>query len=128
MASKFGRVRESRIYQRRNAALKSKQDSDNCGNHVAGFILHVMNPVRYVGSSEYFDAQREKLNRVLAFSGLTVGEDEGIRAVTAVRTIGEAKQRAGILRNALIERCDTGSGFYDLTIFGQSAPPTRLPH
>jgi uncharacterized protein (TIGR02391 family) len=68
------------------------------------FILHVMNPVRYVGSSGYFEAQREKLNRVLAFSGLTLSEDGQIRAVTAVRTITEAEQRAGILRKALVER------------------------
>lgn len=86
------------------AALRAKQESDNCGNNVVGFILHVMNPVRHVDAPDYFEREREKVNRVLAFSGLSLGEDGHVRAAATARTLGEAEQRAGILRRALSER------------------------
>jgi len=85
-------------------ALRQRQSWDGCANHVLRFVMHVMSPVRHVGSREYFESEREKLNAVLAFSGYSLEEDGQIRAVTAVKTLSEAEARASILRKALGER------------------------
>lgn len=89
---------------RLNAALAEKQKSDCCANNVLGFIAHVMNPVRHVGNRDYFEAERGKLNRVLAFSGMTLGEDGKLREVATARTLTEAESVASALRKALVER------------------------
>src|SRR5260370_40491114 len=64
-------TKRSRFY----AALLEKQNTDRCANNVLNFITYVMNPVRHVGSRNYFETERAKLNSVLAFSGLSLGED-----------------------------------------------------
>ena len=86
------------------AALAEKQNADRCANNVLGFIAHVMNPVRHVGNRDYFESERGKLNRVLAFSGLTLGEDGKLREATTARTLTEAEVMASALRKALVER------------------------
>ncbi len=86
------------------AALAEKQNADHCANNVLGFIAHVMNPVRHVGNRDYFESERGKLNRVLAFSGLTLGEDGKLREATTARTLTEAEAMASALRKALVER------------------------
>jgi uncharacterized protein (TIGR02391 family) len=63
-----------------------------------------MNPVRHVGSREYFETERSKLNSVLAFSGLSLGEDCRLREVAVASTLGEAEAMASALRKALVER------------------------
>ncbi|MGO9455185.1 MAG: TIGR02391 family protein [Candidatus Binataceae bacterium] len=89
---------------RLNAAFRAKQNSDGCANNVLHFVTHVMSPVRYVGNREYFEAQRGKLNGVLAFSGLTLGEDGNIREVKAARALSESEAMASALRRALVDR------------------------
>jgi uncharacterized protein (TIGR02391 family) len=86
------------------AGLLEKQNADRCANGVLGFITHVMNPVRHVGDRDYFESERGKLNGVLAFSGLTLGEDGKLRRVTTASTLTEAEAAASALRKALIER------------------------
>lgn len=56
-----------------------------------------MNPVRHVGNRDYLESEREKLNSVLAFSGLTLGEDGKLREVTTARTLTEAEAIARVL-------------------------------
>lgn|SRR5262245_34117346 len=86
------------------AALREKQNADRCANNVLGFITHAMNPVRHVGYRDYFQSQRGKLNGVLAFSGLALGEDGQLRQIQAARTLTEAEAAASALRKALLER------------------------
>jgi uncharacterized protein (TIGR02391 family) len=86
------------------AVLLEKQKADRCANNILGFITHVMNPVRHVGNRDYFESERGKLNGVLAFSGLSLGEDGKLRAVTTARTLTEAEAMATALRKALVER------------------------
>src|SRR4029077_4193371 len=88
------------------AALLEKQNSYRCANNILGFITHVMNPVRHVGSRDYFETERAKLNSVLAFSGLNLGEDGKLRPVSTARTLteAEAEATASALRKALVER------------------------
>ena len=86
------------------AALAEKQKADGCANNILSFVTHVMNPVRHVGNRDYFEAERGKLNSVLAFSGLTLGEDGKLRTVTSARTLTESEAMASSLRKVLVER------------------------
>lgn len=86
------------------AALKQRQNADGCANSVLAFVKHVMNPVRHVGNKDYFDREREKVNAVLAFSGLRLGEDGKLRVIKAAQTLNEAEAAATALRKALVER------------------------
>jgi uncharacterized protein (TIGR02391 family) len=85
-------------------ALVQRQRSDNCANSVLAFVKHVMNPVRYVGNKDAFESQRQRLNGVLSFSGLALGDDGKLRPVKAAQTLNEAEAAASMLRKALIER------------------------
>ena len=62
-------------------ALAAKQNTDRCANNILKFITHVMHPVRHVQNGDYFETQRGKLNTVLAFSGLSLGEDGQLRQI-----------------------------------------------
>lgn len=86
------------------AALAQKQSADGCANGVLAFVKHVMNPVRYVGNSDHFDRERERVNAVLAFNGLNVGEDGKLRLRKAAETLSQAEAAATVLRKALGER------------------------
>jgi uncharacterized protein (TIGR02391 family) len=74
------------------------------GNHVVAFVHKAMSPVRHADSGECFEEKRAELNRVLAFSGLTLGEDGRIAKVKAAKTISEAQERADRLRSTLQAR------------------------
>ena len=86
------------------AALSEKQNVDRCANNVLKFITHVMNPVRHVGSRDYFETERGKLNSMLAFSGLMLGEDGSLREVAVASTLSQVEATASALRKALVER------------------------
>lgn len=89
---------------RLHAALRARQGKDSCGNKIVEFIHRAMNPVRYTGSSGYYETKRQELNEVLAFCGLGLGEDGALRRQTAARTLTEAEERAGCLRSELHRR------------------------
>jgi uncharacterized protein (TIGR02391 family) len=97
---------EPSITKRRRlfAALRQRQARDGCANSVLAFVKRVMDPVRYVGSREYFERKRTEVNTVLAFSGLTLSEDGRLLRATAARTLSEAEAAASALRKSLIER------------------------
>ncbi len=86
------------------SALAEKQKPDRCANNILNFITHTMNPVRHVQNRDHFETERGKLNSVLAFSGLTLGEDGQLRQVETARTLPEAEATARALRKALVER------------------------
>lgn len=85
-------------------ALSERQVQDGCGNNIANFIQIAMNPVRYVQVPEQFETIREKLNKVLSFSGLNLNERGKLGSVTPATTIPEAERRASRLRQFLVER------------------------
>lgn len=85
-------------------ALYEKQKVDGCANNVLNFVLTAINPVRYVGMKEYYESQCSRLNEVLAFLGLSVGEDGKLSKIKAAQTLNEAEERAGRLRKNLSER------------------------
>jgi uncharacterized protein (TIGR02391 family) len=89
---------------RLKAALTQKQDADHCANNVLAFVTRVMNPLRFVHNRDVFEAERGKLNIVLAFSGLRLGEDGKLSEVSTASTLTEAEAMASALRKALVER------------------------
>jgi uncharacterized protein (TIGR02391 family) len=89
---------------RLKAALAQKQDSDQCANNVLAFVERVMSPLRFVGHRELYETERGKLNTVLAFSGLKLGEDGKLREISTASTLSEAEAMASALRKALVER------------------------
>ncbi len=91
-------------WERTLLALSARQSSDHCGNNVGSFIEKAMDPVRFVGGRERLDELRTKLNQVLAFSSLAIGEDGKLKNVAPARTLPEAEQRASRLRSELQRR------------------------
>lgn len=89
---------------RLNSALSAKQDKDGCGNYVVSFIQEVMNPVLYTDNSSCFSSRRDSLNVILVFSGLALREDGKIQASIPAKTLSEAEERTGRLRQELARR------------------------
>lgn len=80
------------------------QNRRQCGNHVLMFINRAMDPVTYTATPEVFDSRRAELNPVLAFCGMTVGEDGKVRHATHTTNLDEAIARADRLHAALATR------------------------
>ena len=80
-------------WQRIVITLDDRQGRDGCGNNVGALIQAVMNPVRFVGQQGQFSDLRQRLNEILAFMGLSVGEDGNLREAQQARTLSEAAER-----------------------------------
>ena len=78
--------------------LGTRQIQDGCANNVGAFIQAVMNPVRFIGQQERYSDLRQRLNELLIFMGLSVGEDGKLVEARQARTLSEAAERAGRLR------------------------------
>lgn len=85
-------------------ALKAKQSADGCGNNVAAFIQHSMNPVRHHDDHEWFEITRSKLNHVLAFAGYELRGNGKLYQIEKVETHSQAIARASTLREHLLIR------------------------
>jgi uncharacterized protein (TIGR02391 family) len=85
-------------------ALDSRQSRDGHGNTVLRYVKHVMNPVRYTADRGSFEARRDRLNSILAFSGLRLLDNGHLQRTTAAATLSEAEAAASALRKARIER------------------------
>lgn len=84
--------------------LSAKQKQDDCANSVILFIQTVMDPVNHTSSRTWFDTTRATLNKVLAFSGLELGEDGKCNSARKARTLTQAEQRAEKLQRMLRDR------------------------
>jgi len=85
-------------------AFVAEQNEQKYGNHVISFLHHAMSPAKHVQNKDWYDAKRKEINLVLAFHGLSLGEDGKIRRVKIATTITEAQQRADELKNKLKDR------------------------
>lgn len=85
-------------------AFADFQNSRRFGNHVIVFINKAMNPVQYTGSPERFEARRTELNSVLAFSGVTLGDDGKARWSPKADNLDDALHRADRLQATLKNR------------------------
>lgn len=95
-----GMTKRHRLFE----ALRNRQREDNCSNGVLRFVKHVMDPVRDVGSRDYYETKRGEVNAVLAFTGLEIRDDGSLRRRTTATTLSQAEAAASALRKALVER------------------------
>src|SRR4030043_1455024 len=86
------------------AALRQRQEKDECSNNVLAFVQRIMDPVLYVQNPEYFEDQRQRLNRILAFRGYMLGADGKIVKAQIANTLNEAHARANALQAKLAPR------------------------
>lgn len=92
--------KRDRIY----AALAARQLRDGHADRVGAFIQSCMEPVRFTGNREAFDSLRSRLNEVLAFVGITIGNDGALRQASVARTLSDAQGRAERLQHELRRR------------------------
>jgi uncharacterized protein (TIGR02391 family) len=89
---------------RLSSALVGRQQKDGCGNNVAAFIQHVVDPARYTRCGEQFELIRERVNTVLLFSGLMLGENGKLQKAVAATTLSESDGRVNQLKQKLSAR------------------------
>jgi uncharacterized protein (TIGR02391 family) len=77
-------------WRRIAAALSDAQATTRSGACVVAFMNAAMKPVRWTQDRAGFEGMRDGLNGVLAFSGLSVGDDGLIHRRSVARTHGEA--------------------------------------
>ena len=91
-------------WKRLFAALSNKQTQDRCANNIVAFIQHVMHPARHYDKLDWFTDTKYKLNNVLSFEGLLLGEDGQVVLSKKATTINEAAARASRLKEKLVLR------------------------
>jgi uncharacterized protein (TIGR02391 family) len=89
---------ESTKWRRLYSIFLNCQRQHGCANRIIDFVQSFLIPARFVGRGEEFEARRQALNTILAFSGLEYGKDGKFRACTAARTLDEAEGRVRTLR------------------------------
>lgn len=75
------------------------QKRDGCANGILAFIQHYLAPARFLGRADQFSDLLAELNTILAFSGLSYGQDGQFRQIDQATTIDEAERRANVLRS-----------------------------
>lgn len=85
-------------------ALQNKQNRDKCANNIFAFVQSVIDPIRYVNSSEIFENRRSSLNIILALRGYEIKTDGKIHKIDKVYTLTEAQRKANKLQGKLKER------------------------
>lgn len=85
-------------------ALASRQNRDKSGDRILAFVKSALDPVRYQGQEQVFEARRRSVNTALAFYGLEYRNDGKFQRRTRVGTLQEAVQRADRLRTILEAR------------------------
>jgi uncharacterized protein (TIGR02391 family) len=74
------------------------QKKYGCANHVIDFIRAFLTPARFVGRAGEFEARRQDLNTILAFSGFEYGADGQLRRIAVATTLDEAEKRVRTIR------------------------------
>lgn len=85
-------------------AFADKQNRVHLGNHVLMFINRAMNPVEYTDSPDVFYYRQARINSVLAFCGMEVGDDGRVRRTAQARDLDDAIARADRLHKTLATR------------------------
>lgn len=94
-------TKRDRLYE----ALSARQHRDGAANAVLAFLQQVMDPARFLGSPEEFEAWRTDLNSALSFAALRISEQGKVQRISApATTISEARMRANRFREELRQR------------------------
>ena len=89
---------ESTKWRRVYWVFLNSQKQYGCANRVIDFIQSFLAPARFVGRSEEFEAHLQRLNTILAFSGLEYGADGKFRRCDTAQTLDEAEGRVRTIR------------------------------
>ena len=95
---------ESTKWRRLYWVFLESQKEHGCANQIIDFIQSFLIPARFVGRNEVFEANRQELNVILAFSGMEYGADGKFHQCTAVQTLGEAEKRVKTIQSKFKER------------------------
>src|ERR1044071_3650054 len=76
---------ESTKWRRLYWVFLNSQKTYGCANHVVDFLRAFLTPARFVWRSSEFEAQRQELNTILAFSGFEYGADGQLRLIPVAR-------------------------------------------
>lgn len=87
-----------------STALAAEQARTHSGASIVAFVTAAMKPVRWHQNPDGFQAMRERVNTVLAYSGLYVGHDGTMRRRAVATTHSEAQQRSRRLRDEMQRR------------------------
>lgn len=90
---------ESTKWRRLYWVFLDSQRNYGCANKVLDFIQFFLAPARFVENSGFFEAQRSKLNAILAFSGIEYGEDGQFRQRETAKTLSEAEKRVRTIQS-----------------------------
>jgi uncharacterized protein (TIGR02391 family) len=74
------------------------QNQHLCGDKIVDFIQSFLDPSRFVGRNDEFEANRQQLNTILSFSGLEYGKDGRFHYCKIAKTLDEAEKRARTIR------------------------------
>lgn len=85
-------------------ALVEFQNVHRVGNHVVKFITRALAPSRYTAKPEIFRDRKDRLNAVLAFCGMAVGEDGTVRHASKAANLDQALERANRMKSQLQQR------------------------
>lgn len=92
---------ESTKWRRLYHCFADVQVEDGVPNRVLDFIRALLAPARFVGRSEEYEEHRARVNSVLAFSGIELGNDGQLRKCSVTKTLSEAERRLRTLQNRL---------------------------
>jgi uncharacterized protein (TIGR02391 family) len=90
---------ESTKWRRLHWIFQDSQRNYGCANKILDFIQAYLAPVRFIGKKELFEAERTKLNIILAFSGIEYGADGQFRQRETVKTISDAERRVRTIQS-----------------------------
>ncbi len=95
-----GATKWVRVYN----AFVGSQNKHQCSNQVLQFLIHAMQPSRYVGREDLFHSRLHELNQRLSFIGWEISERGTLMKVQSATTLSEAQQRASRFKVRLQNR------------------------
>lgn len=77
------------------------QNEKGCSNQIMNFIKLVMEPSRYIGKSEQYQAVLNDVSAILSFVGYEIRDDGKIYSCNLSEKLSDAEQRANNLKKKL---------------------------
>ena len=95
---------ESTKWKRINSVLWRAQQRDGNATRYFEFVRRILDPVRYIGKSDYFRIAVDQLNQIISFSGLKYDDDGTFIRISSAKTLSAAERKVNSLRGQLINR------------------------
>jgi uncharacterized protein (TIGR02391 family) len=85
-------------------AFVNWQNHNSCSNYILNFLRHALQPSRYIGKEEQFQARRHDINKCLSFIGVEISDRGTLLKTDTATTLLEAQQRASHYKYKLENR------------------------